>query len=366
MHLCDTDLWDKIRSDPAPVVLYGMGNGADKLIARLGSMGVSVRGVFASDGFAKGKTFRGMPVETYVQMCARFPDRQILLCFGSRLPEVIDRFLSLDGEEDFRVPDMPVAGEEYFDLPFARSHAKELDAARACFSDESSRALFDGIVEYKLSGRLAPLLRTTFAEEDVFSLFDTERVFTAVDAGAYSGDTARDMIRRFVNIHSLFAIEPDLRTYRKLASFAEGSGGIVHPIRAALHAQSGEGVLHSGANRNSSLVGSSYEAKEESVPLLSLDTLGLCSLDYIKYDVEGVEREALDGSERTLCECRPVIRVAAYHRSEDLFALPLKLSAMLPDYRIYLRRAYSVPAWDMDVIAVPQERIRKEENQNEA
>ena len=75
-------------------------------------------------------------------------------------------------------------------------------------------------------------------------------------------------------------------------------------------------------------------------------------LDYIKYDVEGAEREALLGSQRAITTHSPALLVSAYHRSEDIFALPLLVHRLIPSYKLYYRRYPYVPAWDLNLICI--------------
>ena len=128
-------------------------------------------------------------------------------------------------------------------------------------------------------------------------------------------------------------------------------------MRAALWREDAVGDFHGSGNRNASLASSSYEAKEEEIPLAALDTLlDGDPPDYIKLDIEGAEKEALLGASETIRRARPKIRVAVYHRVEDLFALPLFLRTYCPDYDFYLRRTPCLPAWETDLIAVPREK----------
>ena len=58
-------VWEKAQSTKKPVLIYGTGNGADKIIDELEKLGVTLTGVFASDGFVRSRTFRGFPVISY-------------------------------------------------------------------------------------------------------------------------------------------------------------------------------------------------------------------------------------------------------------------------------------------------------------
>ena len=72
-------------------------------------------------------------------------------------------------------------------------------------------------------------------------------------------------------------------------------------------------------------------------------------VDYVKYDVEGAEYEALNGS-RGLLKSHPALLVSLYHRTDDLWKLP-ELVESFGYERLYLRRYEYVPAWDLNLLA---------------
>ena len=83
---------------------------------------------------------------------------------------------------------------------------------------------------------------------------------------------------------------------------------------------------------------------------------GAC-VDYIKYDVEGSEQEALTGSQKSILAHYPTLMVSLYHRSEDLFAIPLRIHREFPAYGgFYLRRFGGVPAWDLNFYVTKEKR----------
>ena len=78
--------------------------------------------------------------------------------------------------------------------------------------------------------------------------------------------------------------------------------------------------------------------------------LGGERVDYIKYDVEGSEKEALIGSMETVKACYPTLLVSLYHRNEDLFSLPLMIRERFPKYqKFFIRRFAGIPAWDLNL-----------------
>ena len=75
-------------------------------------------------------------------------------------------------------------------------------------------------------------------------------------------------------------------------------------------------------------------------------------VNYVKYDVEGSEYEAIKGSLKIIQTHSPTLLVSLYHRSEDLYKLPLLVKELNPSYKLYLRKLRYVPAWDLNLYAV--------------
>ena len=353
---CTSDMWDKIVNDGRPIVVYGMGNGADKLIRRLAEYGVDVADFFASDGFVRGHCFHGKRVKSFSEIKEAYPDFLILLSFASSRDEVIEMLSEINEAYDMLVPDMPVVGEEYFDRAFFNENYEKIREAYELLSDEDSRRAYAAIINYRLSGKMSYLMGAYSGNDEIYSLISDRRdVRTYIDAGAYNGDTLREAIRYFPSLERAFAIEPDLKNFKKLSSYAlTVTNPKITLFNAAAWCDSCNGIFNSSGNRNSSVSGASYEHKAQSVELLRIDSLTADSVDYIKYDVEGAEAEALLGSHGIIESSRPVLLVSLYHLSRDIFALPLYLSRTYGGYEFYLRRQKCLPAWEVNLIAVPK------------
>ena len=87
------DLWHYLQIESGkgrPIVLYGMGNGADKIISVCQSYGIPISGVFASDGFVRGHSFHGKRVLSFSEAKETYGrDMIILLSFASSRPDVL-------------------------------------------------------------------------------------------------------------------------------------------------------------------------------------------------------------------------------------------------------------------------------------
>ncbi len=377
-----TDLWQSLTAAHGagrPIVMYGMGNGADKILAVCDRLGVPVADFFASDGFVRGHTFHGKVVLSYSAMKEKYAAAApvVLLSFASSRPEVLELIERVAGECELCIPDVPVCGPELFDAAFVEAHQGEIDLARSLFADDESRRVYDGIIEAKLTGRLDILRATESTPDEAFrDILHVECFRTTMDLGAYNGDTIRELRAYAPALATVVAMEPDRRNFRKLAAYAdtlgetaargEAGGGLrVLPVAAGAWSENTTLTFLVSGNRNAGLSDASpdvanaenpYYGKAESVAVRAPDgvaeeLLGGRRVDYIKYDVEGAEREALLGSRGIIARDKPALLVSAYHRSGDLFALPLLVHELNPSYRLYLRRMAGVPAWDINLYA---------------
>lgn len=345
------DMWDRLSHESRPIVVYGMGNGADKLIERFEKYGITVSDFFASDGFVRGHYFHGMRVKSFSEIKETYSDFVIVLSFASNRGEVVDMLDAIDREYEMYVPDMPVAGGEYFDREFYNTHYEEILAAYELFSDESSKNAYANIINYKLTGKMKYLMDAYCDKDEIYDEFNRDEIRSFVDAGAYNGDTVKEAIRYFPSLSEVVAIEPDPKNFKKLLKFCESvTSPAIRPVNAAVWNTVGDGEFSASGNRNSSVSSTaSYQHKDTAVSLISVDALAV-DPDYIKYDVEGAELEALMGSEETIRRSHPDLLVSLYHRSRDIFEIPNYIAREYPFYKMKLHRLRCLPAWEIDLL----------------
>ncbi len=348
------DMWQALLDTDKPIVMYGMGNGADKILAVFSALGIEVADFFASDEFVRHQTFHGKTVMSYAEICEKYEDFIVVVSFGSNRPEVLRNIYRLDAERELYIPDVPVVGgSEIFNLDYFNSHKKELAEACDLLSDELSKQTFCDVIMYKLTGKLGYLRRHTVTPAAVMTdILDAASFSETADLGAYNGDSIRELCEYAPELKRVTAMEPDARTFRKLTAYADSTDLNIEAHNRAAWNEDTVLTFTSGGNRNSTLSsdeGTKTGAKLREVGASRLDSIYTGRCDYIKYDVEGAEYEAIMGARETILRERPKLLVSLYHRSCDLFRLPL-LVRELGYRRLYIRRYEYVPAWDLNLL----------------
>ncbi|MBR2868738.1 MAG: FkbM family methyltransferase [Clostridia bacterium] len=337
--------WDKIKKSEKPVLIYGMGNGADKVIDEFQRLEIPILGVTASDAFVRGQNFRGFTVKKLSEFDGDFI---IAVAFASCIPEVIEHILSLGNNYELIVPCVPVIGNEIINSDFINKYRDKIEDVYSLF-DEESKKIFSGCLSFMLGGDLTDLFKVTTDKSEAFSnilkLTPNEHY---LDLGAYRGDTIDEFLHYSGGGYSsVIALEPDAKTFRKLSEHIDGMTDVT-AYQKAIHSFSGVVKFNSAAGRQSSI-----DSKGKEIETVTVDEL--CEgkdVTYIKMDVEGAEKDAILGAAKTLAEKKPKLNIALYHKFTDIFELPLLIKSINPDYKIFLRRHPYIPCWDMNLYCI--------------
>ncbi|MBQ8598725.1 MAG: FkbM family methyltransferase [Oscillospiraceae bacterium] len=351
------DLWTHLQKTEKPVVIYGMGDGALKIMRVLEQYQIPLRGIFASDGFVRGHSFEGFPVKRLVDMEEEFGDFIILMAFAIHDEPTTEMIHRIAEKHEFYAPDVPVAGENLFTMDFYREHQAQFEQVYEWLADEQSRIVYKDILNFKVSGKLNYLTHCeTPVEEAYANIIKPDQQEDYVDLGAYKGDTIQELLR-FTDgqVHSVCAFEPDRKNYKKLCLNVETMGLTEKSklLNVAAYKESGTMLFSNKAGRQSAL----SKTQGVETPVDSLDNvMAGARVSFINMDVEGGEKEAIEGCRKTIEAWKPTMLISAYHRSEDLYALPLQIRELCPAYRFYFRHYRYIPAWDTNLYCVPEKK----------
>lgn len=347
-------VWQRLKNETRPIIMYGMGDGAEKILNVFKLYDIKIKDIFASDQFVRGHSFARIKVKKFSEIQQLYDDFIIVIAFASQRDDVLSTFAALDNKYDVVVPDVPVSGGGVFDIAFFQNHQKEIQEVYNMFEDDISRQTYIDTINYKISGKLSYLKHSETDKACVFTeILKPQKNETFIDLGAYNGDTIRELLSftdgEFENI---VAFEPDGKTFKKLKKYCdEKLKGRVEIYNAAAWDSEDTLLFAAKAGRNSTfdmLCG--VETKT-----LSVDhVLNGRKATLIKMDVEGAEKEAITGAAHTIRDFTPKLNIAVYHRNDDIFAIPLQLHKINQNYKFYLRHHPYVPSWDTNLYAIPR------------
>lgn len=339
------NVWDALKKTKKPIVLYGMGNGADKVLDEFARRGISAVGVMASDDFVRYQAYRGFTVKKQSDLEKEFGDFLVALCFASSLPDVTAHIRRVAEEHELLIPNTPVIGDEVLDDSYLDRHRDEIAAAYDLLADDASKKVFKGALDFYYTGQLPCLTAIDSDKDEVFREILKLHNESYLDLGAYRGDTVDEFLRYTDGYTRITAVEPNPKNFKKLTEHLADIGNAV-AVHAGIADKAGVMYVTKGSGRMASL----NTGKGVEVPVTTVDALD-CRPTYIKVDIEGMESAMLSGALNTL-KAKSKLNLAAYHRTGDFFELILQLHSLNPDYKIYIRKHPYIPCWDLNIYAV--------------
>lgn len=164
-----------------------------------------------------------------------------------------------------------------------------------------------------------------------------------IDAGANIGLFSLHALRRVGAGGKVYAFEPFPDAYtllqRNLAGYNDCDNVFLVPV--ALGSSSGQLRLSVGGLADASGVMSRSET-QVTVPVTTIDDFvaenQLPKVDFIKMDIEGMERKALQGAKETLRRFKPRLAICTYHLPDDRDVIPRVITEIVPEYRITQKR----------------------------
>lgn len=345
--------WEYLKGTEKPIFIYGMGDGCLKLLREFDKYKIPVAGIFASDEFVRGHSFEGHLVHKLSEIeaalgCGNFV---IALAFAAGYESLINRIDEIESRNILVAPDTDVIGVGAFTKELMKDNVEKIKVVYNKLFDEKSKETYLDILAFKITGKLDYLRRCTTepkeAYDNILKLSENE---IYVDLGAYTGDTIAEFLEQTNGRYRrIYAIEPNVRNFRKLTANTQKLENCVIENAAAWDKRELL-TFNSGGGRQSQLSKKGVETQAISVDELLLGQ----KATFIKYDVEGAEKQALEGAKNTITACKPKLCVALYHRAVDVFELPLQVLSMNENYKLYIRHYPYYPAWETNLFAVSE------------
>jgi len=201
-------------------------------------------------------------------------------------------------------------------------------------SDQNSKDILEKIVNFRLSANLFHMEGFTERQkeqyfEDFLLLNSTGEVFC--DVGSYDGFTTLEFIKRCPNYRSAYIFEPEPKNMEIIKKRLVDKDNIFY-IQSGLSNK--KDTVRFSANGSSSMIDNDGEIE---INVNLLDSLVKDKVSFIKMDIEGAEKLAIDGSRQTILENHPRLAICVYHKEDDLYRIPELIFSIRDDYSVYLR-----------------------------
>ena len=339
--MTDRFAFERIKASGLPVLLYGMGNGAEQIKKYLDIFDIPLKGVFASAGFVRGQSFMGFKVIDYERAEKRFGRFLVVPAFGTDRPDVMENIEKLSEKQTLVYPDLPLYGGQLMDREYVGSHKEDTDGIKKLIADKRSLSVLEEWLDFKISGDIAFLKGIMESPEEVMkkAAAGTRRF---ADLGAYDGDTVLSYARSVPCYDEIYAVEPDPYSFKRLLRNTSGLKG-VKALNCAVSDTGGTLAFSSESSRNSHVSEEGICVRAEKGD----DLLYPLSPDLIKMDLEGHEMRALKGMKRLIKDKKPDLLIAVYHRTDDFFEIPFFIKDLVPEYRLSFCKYSCYPSWDM-------------------
>jgi FkbM family methyltransferase len=232
------------------------------------------------------------------------------------------------------------------------------------FADDVSRSVYARILFGGLEEIFAAFARQVFGEQQYMEIVDFRPGERIINCGVNRGWELPYFITKMRGEGVIYNFDPTI-SYENNAfrDFLIDCEPMMRNDRIVLGAYDGRLSLPSS---DADMVRSGDGAASEggavamiSFPMRSIDSLAadgvFDGVDYIKMDVEGGEKNILQGALETIRKYRPKLAVAIYHEPEHFWEYPNFLIDQLDGYNFYLRQ-YGYSRFETLLYAVPKER----------
>lgn len=330
-----------------PKFILGTNEWADSIAAL-----VDVDGYI--NDFTSAKEYQGKPIVPMPDV----PDNALVVSVVIGKPFIAEKrmrqfaFDSIDYYAFFLYSKLPIKQVMFWDgaIEDIERNFERYEWIYGRLKDKMSKHQLSNIINFRYSYDLAYMRGFENREleqyfEPFLSLKQAGESF--VDIGAYDGYTSEAFIKLCPDYSKVFLFEPERQN---LESAKKRLGGLSNIRYFALGLSNKKETLRFEAGGSSSKIS---ETGSLEINVDRLDDLIDEKVTFIKMDIEGAERNALEGMEKTIATYQPTLAISVYHRKDDLWKIPEQILNIRSDYDLYLRH-YTEGISETVMFFVPQ------------
>lgn len=226
------------------------------------------------------------------------------------------------------------------DVNLMEQNWRNIERVYHMLEDDISRETFLKIVEFRMIDDSVNI--PTFPEKDMYfeyQLFPQIEDEVFVDCGACTGSSLKDFFRiNGKSFEKCISLEPDRYNFQGLCDYVNQ---LDDDLRNKISVYNAGVSDIDGKMKFFELKGPGTFASvagKDKLNVVKIDSvLNGERASYIKMNIEGVEVAALKGAENTIKNYHPRLAIMGYHKTSDLWKVPLLIKEFNPEYKLYLR-----------------------------
>ncbi|MBQ8665543.1 MAG: FkbM family methyltransferase [Lachnospiraceae bacterium] len=353
-------LLEELRGN-SDVIIYGAGLSGQYVCKMLDDNGIKVACFVDGSERKQGLTIYERPVYSLEKAVSVFSDFAIVIA-SMWYEEIRDKILETYPDRkamiwnglstmNWETVNGQTRSEE---IEYINEHEKEFERLLNELADEESRKTLEGILNYRLTRKMEYLekirsKKRAYIDDSIISARFKKMINdrSIIDAGAFDGDSLVEFLQVFEGCRSYYCYEADKSNVEILKNREHKPDVSIRVIQKALIDKSGLELKFSGSGLSGRIGDDGYV-----VETTTIDDSEILSLGFVKMDIEGAERDALEGGRRTIAQNKPILAVCAYHLQDDLLVLPRVIKSIYSGYNLYLRH-YLLSSGETVLYAIP-------------
>ncbi len=349
------------------IIIFGAGQSGEYVFNILKKYNIKVN-CFADNYPAKqGRKKLGVMVYSFEECMGKYPDAAIVIAsmwmeeIRCQIEEYDDKLLNrtydLLTSMAWETTNMIYESSEY---DYISNNYDAFEMLYGGLADEVSKNTLEGILNYRLTREKRYLKEIKscskiYTDDDVLTENAKSYIVNGVivDGGAFDGDTVEYFINELGKdvVLNLHCYEAEEKNYQKIqGKISNYKPHNVQLHKSALWNESGKHISFSGQG----LSGQVHDetVAEKSIITEKIDDIACSKVSFIKLDIEGAERNALEGARDVIEANKPILAICAYHLQDDLLVLYNFIKLLKCNYKVYLRH-YMYSSGDTIMYAMP-------------
>jgi FkbM family methyltransferase len=363
-----------VLSCNTPVVLYGAGSAGKELYACMRLHGVQPVCFCDSDSSRIHNMYCGIPVISNDELKKVHKNSLIVITTKNYSQEII-KYLVDNGfcnDRLFRIDPIKMTFytqfyQQHATLENINENGQKISDTYNLLTDQKSKDLFIEKISLSATGAdyksyrafikkfFGPIARSGFYHPPKFyfnnKIVPLNEKEVLLDGGSFIGETVNEFIKfnkkNKLSYKCIYCFEPDPHNYEKLIKNTANCENTtcfkfgLWSHTTNLQFLSSENIQPTGARiikDTGDIDLLAPKAGNITVNAISIDELFIDKeITFIKMDIEGAEIEAIKGAANTIKKNKPKLAISVYHKSSDIFEIPLIVHKICPEYKLYLR-----------------------------